>query len=414
MANTLKTLSDGDLVRKYLASFHNQLKFIKTINRQYDSRFAVEGAKNGGTLLIKDPNQYVVTTGAVMDVQDIVETTQSLTVATQKHIAVNLSSLEWTLSVDDFEEMHINPAMSRLAADVEYTVLAAVYKNVFNMTGASGMASNPATLAAILNAGVKLSQGLAPTGDRSLLLDSVAMAGVIGAMGIYFHPASTLEKAISDGFMGRAGGFDFYESNMVPRHTNGTRTDTTPVTDTSNATYWVNGATTMIVTAAGNALTYLAGDVFTVAGVYAVNPETKQTYAHLQQFVVRTSNVSAADGTFVTPLAIAPTIYVSGAKQNVSVTGAGSSALTNLTAGGGGAASAVLTQNLAYHRDAFTFVSADLHMEPGARMTRAVSEGISMRLWRGTDIVNDKFPSRLDVLFGYKTIRPEWANRTRG
>jgi hypothetical protein len=114
MGNTIKTLSDGDLVREYLASFHNKLKFIKTINRQYDSRFAREGAKNGGTLIIKNPNEYTVTTGAVMDTQDVTETTQTLTVATQKHIAINLSSVELTMSLDDFRTFYINPQWTDL------------------------------------------------------------------------------------------------------------------------------------------------------------------------------------------------------------------------------------------------------------------------------------------------------------
>ena len=406
MGNTIKTLSDGDLVREYLASFHNKLKFIKTINRQYDSRFAREGAKNGGTLIIKNPNEYTVTTGAVMDTQDVTETTQTLTVATQKHIAVNLSSVELTMSLDDFRTFYIDPAMSRLAAQVEYDVMSGVYKNIFNLTGTP--ATTPASLTAVLNANARLSQGLAPETDRHIIMDSVAMAATVAALGTYFHKASEIERGFSEGYIGQAAGLKWWESNMVPAHTNGARDDTTPVTDTSG---WANGDTTITTTGQGAAENYAAGDVFTVAGVYDVNPETKQAYSHLKQFVVRTAKV--ADGTDV--LDVAPTIYISGARQNVSVSDAGAGkALVNVAAGGSGAASTAYTQNMAYHRDAFTFVSADLHMEPGQRMSRAVIEGISLRLWRGSDIVNDKFPSRIDVLYGYKTLRPEWAVRVRG
>lgn len=406
MGNTIKTLSDGDLVREYLASFHNKLKFIKTINRQYDSRFAREGAKNGGTLIIKNPNEYTVTTGAVMDTQDVTETTQTLTVATQKHIAINLSSVELTMSLDDFRTFYINPAMDRLAAQVEYDVMSGVYKNIFNLTGTP--ATTPASLTAVLNANARLSQGLAPESDRHIIMDSVAMAATVASMSSYFHKASELERAFAEGYVGQAAGLKWWESNMVPSHTNGARDDTTPVTDTSG---WANGDTTITTTGQGASENYKAGDVFTVADVYDVNLETKQAYSHLKQFVVTADKT--ADGTDV--LAIAPTIYISGAKQNVSVTSAGANkAIVNVAAGGSGAASATYTQNLAYHRDAFTFVSADLHMEPGQRMSRAVIEGISLRLWRGSDIVNDKFPSRIDVLYGYKTLRPEWAVRVRG
>ena len=405
MGNTFKTLSDGDIVRRALALFHNESKFLKTINKQYDSRFAVEGAKNGGTLLIRDPNQYTVTTGAAMTAQDVAETTQTLTVATQKHIGMNFTSVERTMSVDDFEERYLKPAMSRLAADVEYTCLSQMYKDVFNLSGTP--ATTPASLAAVLNAGAKLSQWLAPMSNRSILLDSVAMAATVNGIGTYFHKSSEIEKGFSDGVLGRAGGFDFYESNMVPSHTNGSRDDTTPVSDTSG---WANGDTTITTTGMDNLATLTAGDVFTVAGVYAVNPETKQAYSHLQQFVVRTAKT--CDQTDV--IDVAPTIYISGAKQNVSVTSAGSSACVFVAAGGSGAASTAYTQNLAYHRDAFTFVSADLFKSNVDQMSSAVLDNVSMRLWRGSDIVNDKHPVRLDVLFGYKTIRPEWCVRVRG
>ena len=414
MTQTLKTLSDGDIVRRALASFHNKLKFIKTINRQYDDRFAVGGGKNGGTLLIRDPNEFTVTTGATMDTQDQAETTQTLTLATQKHVAVNFTSAELTLSVDDFMERYIDPAMSRLAADVENTVLSNVYKNVWNMTGASTMATTPATLLAIRNAQARLSQGLAPEGDRHLLMDSLAMAATTNSLNTYFHTGSELEKSFSEGMVGRAAGLTWWESNMTPVHTNGSRDDSTPVTDTSAGTF-INGATTLVTTGFDNTKTLKAGDVFTIGtttdGVMAVNRETKTEYSYLQQFVVRTDKTLDATDT----IDISPTIYISGPKQNMSIRGtAGSMALLNETGGGSGTVSTAYTQNLAYHKNAFTFVSADLHKEPNQRMSSATFDGISMRLWRGTDIVNDKFPTRLDVLFGYKTLRPEWAVRVRG
>jgi len=411
MANTFKTLSDGDIVRKCLASFHNKLKFIKTINRQYDPRFAVTGAKNGGTLLIRNPNEFTVSTGAVMDTQDITETTQTLTVATQKNVSMNFSSVEATMSIDDFEQRYIDPAMSKLAATVEYTVLAAVYKNIYNLTGTP--ATTPASLAAALNAGARLSQGLAPESDRHLLYDSPAMATTVAAIGTYFHKASELERAFAEGYIGQAAGFKWWESNMVPNHTNGSRDDTTPITTIGGTVTVptggiVNGSSTITTTGADGTCT--VGDIFTIADVYAVNLETKQRYPHLQQFVMTTAITNDATDAWV----VSPTPVATGATQNIEIASTGAKAIVTVAAGGSGAASATYAQNLAYHRDAFTFVTADLYKDPGARMTSAVIEGISMRLWRGNDVINDRFPTRIDVLFGYKTIRPEWACRVRG
>jgi hypothetical protein len=109
MSNTIKTLSAGDITRKALDILHNHLIFCKTINREYDDRFARTGAKNGGTLLIRNPNQFTVRSGAVMDTQDLDETTQPLVVATQRGVDVNFSSYELTMSLDDFADRILNP-----------------------------------------------------------------------------------------------------------------------------------------------------------------------------------------------------------------------------------------------------------------------------------------------------------------
>ena len=407
MGNTLQSLKDGDILRKCLASYHNKLKFIKTINRQNDDRFAVEGAKNGGTLLIRNPVEYEVTDGPTLNVQDTVETSQTFTVATQKHVGVNFSSLERTMDVDDFVERYVDPAMSKLAAMTEYTVLSGVYKDVFNLSGTP--ATTPASILSVLNAGVKLSQGLAPESDRHLLFDSLAMAGTVNSVGQYIHKASELEKAFSEGYIGSAAGFKWWESNMIPNHTNGTRTDATPIVP--DLSVIANGDSSLVTTGQTSGQTLKAGDIFTISGVYAVNRETKQRYSHLQQFVITADLTCDATDTF----SIAPTIYKSGARQNVyHATWTGSGTIVHVAAGGSGAASQIYPQNLAYHRDAFSFVSANLYKAPGQPMTSATIEGISMRYWKGTDIINDKFPERLDVLFGYKTLRPEWAVRVRG
>ena len=404
MANTWKTLSDGDIGRKILARMKNQRKFIGTVNRDYDEEFGRKGAKNGGTLLIREPNRFTVRSGEIMQTQDIAESTQSLVMSYLRGVDIDIASIDHTLSVDQFEERVINPAADDLMSQVEYVFLSNAYKDVFNYTGTP--ATTPASLAAILNAGARLSQNLAPTNDRSVLMDSVAMAATVNGIGTYFHKASEIEKGFSDGYIGRAGGFKFYESNMVPSHTNGSRDDTTPVIDTSTL---ANGDATITTTGADG--TMKAGDVFTIAGVYAVNPQTKQAYAHLQQFVITADKTNDATDVW----AVAPTIYISGAKQNVSVTSAGSGkAIVNVAAGGSGTASAAYTMDLAYHKDAFTFVCADEYIMPGEKMTRVKNDGLSLRIWQKGDQVNNTFPLRIDCRFGFKTVRPEWAVRMRG
>ena len=372
-----------------------------------DDRFAKSGAKNGGTLLIREPNQFAVRTGAIMDTQDVTETTQTLTVATQLGVDVNFSSVELTLSLDDFADRILTPAMSRLAAEVDATVIKGCYPYVYNHTHTTyGTAP---VLTDVLKARTKLARGLAPRGDRNLLCDSAASNSIITAGVNVYNPASEISRQYDQGLIGQVYGFKFYESEMTPTHTCGSRTDTTPVCDTSG-TGIVTNTSTIAMTAFANGTTYKAGDVFTIAGVYAVNPETKTVYDNLQQFSVTTAITATSTAM---SCVVSPTPITSGAKMNCKVvTAASNSAVVDLTAGGSGAASTAYINSLAYHKDAFTFVTADLEMPQGVDFAaRKVMDGISLRVVRQFDIVNDKFPCRIDVLFGYKTVRPEWACR---
>lgn len=385
------------------------MRLTTSFEHKDDDRFARSGAKNGGELLIREPNQFAVRTGAVMDVQDVTESTQTLAVATQKGVDLNFSSLELTLSMDDFAERILTPAMTRLAAEVDATVITACYKDVYNhVNTAFGTAPD---IQDVQSARAKLSKGLAPKNNRYMLMESLGMNAVVHAGRAFFNPSPEISKQYDIGVVGHAHGFTFYETEMIPSHTTGTRTDTTPVVNTSTGI--TSGTATITISAASSGGTLTNGDIFTVAGVYAVNPETKVRYKHLQQFVV--TALATASGSDVTP-AVSPTPISSGAKQNIEIVSAGASkAVLNLTAGGSGAASTVYPQHMAFQKDAFTLVTADLEMPKGADMAaREVHDGISMRLWRDGDITNDKFPCRIDVLFGYKTIRPEWACRLSG
>lgn len=408
MANTIKTLAAGDILRKALQVLHNNLVFCKTINRQYNDEFAQSGAKNGGAILIREPNQFTVRSGAVMDVQDVTESTQTLSVATQKGVDLNFTDLELTLSMDDFSTRILEPAVSRLAAEVDKTVIGACYKDVWNHQ-VTTFGTAP-VYADVLAARALLSKGLAPTSDRFLLTEALSSNSIITDTKSLYNPTDAIGQAFNTGVLGKISGFEHYETEMIPTHTCGTRTDTTPVCDTTEAAGITSGTATVACTAFASGTTVTAGDVFTIVGVYAVNPETKAAYKHLQQFTV-TADTTATTTTITIP--VSPTPITSGAKQNISIPSAGSSSVSFLTPDdGSGAASGAYAQNLAYHRDAFTLATVDLMMPKDAHFAaRDVMDGISMRIWQAGDITNDKFPCRLDVLFGYKTLRPEWACR---
>lgn len=394
MSNAL--LTPQQITREALRVLHNKLTFIGAINRQYDDSFAKAGAKIGDTLKIRLPNQYTVRTGKTLSAQDVAEQSVSLQIATQKGVDVNFSSSELTLSLDDFSSRILEPAMAVLAASLEADAFS-MYKDVYQQVGTAG--TTPNTLLTYLQARARLNNSLTPMdANRTTHLSPLATATIVDALKGLFQDSGAIREQYREGSMGRTAGFDWFENPLVPTHTNGNTV----------AGVTVNGAgqtgSTLNIGGVANTNTFNRGTTFTIAGVYEVHPETKAVAPRLQPFVV------AADATMTGTtgqLSISPAIVVSGAQQNVSASPANSAAISII-----GSASTGYEQEMAFHRDAFAFATADLVMPKGVDFAaREVYDGVSMRIVRAYDINNDAFPCRIDVFYGYKTIRPQMACR---
>ena len=395
MPNTI--LTPSAVTREALRVLHQKLNFVGNINRQYDSSFAKEGAKIGDSLKVRLPNEYTVRTGATLSAQDTTETSTTLQVSTQKGVDLNFTSVDLTLSLDDFSKRILDPAMSVLAANIEADALN-MYKDVYNLVDQDATAF---TWNTVLNGRKALNDNLAPMDNqRKCLLSTSSSVKLVDALKGLFQDSGEISKQYKEGMMGRSAGFDFYENTLLVPHTTGTAAKTT--TYTVNGAVTTNGSTSVVV--ATGSTTFKQGDVFTVAGCYRVHPETKVSTGALQQFVV-TADYSGGAGT----LNFAPAIYTSGGRQNVVAAGmANGSAIVKVGAG----ASELLNADLVFHKDAFAFATADLLLPGGVDFaSREVMDGISMRIVRQYDINNDKFPTRLDVLYGYKAIRPQLAAR---
>lgn len=392
MANTI--LTPTAVTREILRILHQKANFIGTINRDYDDSFANSGAKIGTSLKIRTPNQFSVRSGAVLDVQDVQESSVTLTVATQKGVDINFSSAELTMELDDFSKRILDPAISALVATVENDVISNVYKNVYSVVDNAGAAM---TYAKLLDAESRLVKHLVPMSERSLMWHPQAHADMVSAWSTLFNDSKEISKQFREGMIGRAVGFDHYRSTHMPIFTSGTETGTTMTVNGANQTGSV------ITVSNGSSKTLVAGDVVTFAGCNSVHPETKADSGELQRFVV-TSAVTAGG----LSIAISPSIVTSGATQNVSASPTDAGTVTKLLGG----ASSATDVSLAYHKDAFTFVTADLVMPKGVDFAaREVLDGISVRVVRQYDINNDQFPCRIDILYGYKTVRPQLAVR---
>jgi hypothetical protein len=399
MANAI--LSPTIITREALRILHANLNFIGSINRQYDKQFANEGAspsgKIGPTLTIRLPNQFTVSTGSTLAVQDVAEATTTLTVSTQKHVDTNFTVQDLTLSIDEFSARYLKPAMAALASAIEADVLS-MYKDVYNFV------DNDGSVISFLNymqAGQKLNEMLAPDdGSRVALMSLSHNTKLTDALKGLFNPQAQLGNQYRKGKVAQdtAGFNDWYQNSLFTDHTTGTAAKVT--------TYTVNGPnqTGASITVQTGATTFKKGDVVTLAGCNACHPETKADLGYLQQFTFTADYAGGAGN-----IAISPSIVVTGARQNVTASPSDTGAVVKLGAG----ASETLKQSLVYHPDAFTFVTADLIdvSKFGAWGSRQVQDGISMRIARQYDIVNDKIPCRIDVLYGFKTVRPQLAAR---
>jgi hypothetical protein len=391
------------ITRKALEILENNLVLTRNVNRQYDDSFAVEGAKIGSTLRIRLPDRALVTDGAALQVQDDNEQFTTLTVSSQKHIGVNFTSAELTMQLDDFAERVLKPRISQLASSIDADV-ANAYKSIFQSVGTPGTV--PGTSQVLLQGQQKLNESAAVMSPRYATVNPAANAGLVEGMKGLFNPTDTISRQFKNGMMGM-GVLGYDEINMsqsIKQHTTGSRTGAHTVTTTVTT----QGQSTLNITGTGSQ-TLAAGDVFTVAGVFAVNPQTRESTGSLQQFVV-TEAIAASGGAY-TAVKIAPALFTaSNALATVDTFPQAGAVITFL-----GAASTQYPQNLIYHKDAISFATADLLLPQGVDMaSRQVHNGISLRVVRQYDINNDRLPCRIDVLYGFNTIRPPMAVRLWG
>ena len=402
MANSILTIDM--ITRKCLEILENNLVITRNVNRQYDDSFAVQGAKIGSTLRIRLPDRALVSSGAALQVQDDNEQNTTLTVDNQKHIGINFTTEELTMQLDDFAERVLKPRISQLASSVDADV-ANSFKFIGNTVGTPG--TTPSTSLVLLQAQQKLNENAAMMSPRYATVNPAANAGLVEGLKGLFNPTETISRQFKNGMMG-VGVLGYEEINMsqsIKQFTTGTRTATG---GTTSAAVTVEGATTIAITGAGAAGTVKAGDVFTVAGCFSVNPQTRESTGSLFQFVAVTDVTLSGAG--AGDITVAAMYSATQALATVDVLPASGAAVVFV-----GAAGVQYPQNLVYHKDAITFATADLVMPQGVDMaSRQVHNGISMRIVRQYDINNDRMPCRVDVLYGFSVIRPQMAVRMWG
>lgn len=421
-ANSIITATG--LAKESLRVLHNELAFLKNVNKQYSKEFAVSGAKIGSTLNVRMPNRYYVSHQTALQSQATEEETVPLQLTTPFQVGLVFTQQDLTLSMADFSSRIIKPAMTRLASDMDMYALT-MAKNVFHQVGipcttpgtssGSGLVTST-TPDVFLMAGALLDMMACPRDDnRRVLLNPFAMAGSVKGLSGLYNDNGVIGEQYRKGSMGRALGFEFAMDQNINTLVTGTRafTFTNFQVDGANQTGTTLSAT--VETQSQTGLTFKAGERISIAGVYSVNPENQQSTGQLAQFVI-TEDVDGVGAGVSFELPVYPEMIWAGAgvaKGTITGTMADNAVITVLTSSSTSActASQNIVQNLAYHKDAFTFATADLEKPQGVDFAaREVYDGISMLIVRAYDINSSQFPCRVDVLAGWKALRPEFAS----
>ena len=393
-------LTPSIITKESLVILENNLVAANRVNRKFENQFV----KIGATLTIRKPNRFTVASGAALQIQDIAEPSVSITVNKQRHVDFQFTSQDLTLTVEEFSERYLKPAMASLGNQVDNDVLA-------NYDGISNYVGTPTVTPAAFSTSVQLvgrrmDDNAAPQDNRTLVLNPAAYWAIANGLTPSFV-MPTAKEALVKGYLATIGNYEVYMDQNIPTGVAAAHNSSLGMVVT---TAQGNGNTTALY---GGTLTetMAIGEVFTVNGVFNVNPQNRRTTGVLKQFVVTATTAPDANTTWV--ITFSPSIVTSGPYQNV--TGPMAVATTVTWSTGTTAAQTGTPQNLAFTRDAFGLVMVPLEIPQGVDFAaRETYRNVSLRVIRAYDVNNDVFPTRIDMLFGDTVYYDELACRLGG
>jgi hypothetical protein len=409
MSNNLLTISK--ITNEALMVLENELTFTGQVDRNYDDQFAVVGAKIGQTVNVRRPGRFIGTTGPQLVVEDFNETSVPVTLSTQFHVDTQFTTQDLALSLDMFSDRVLKPGIAAIANKMDRDGLVTAKNNTANIVGTAGAA--PTGLITYLTAAAYLdSEGAPRDGRRSVVVEPFTSATIVDSLKGLFNPTDTISKQYTKGLMGRdSGGMNWYMDQNVVSQTFGSYATATLSCNVSTATGFLSSgwaySSNITIGATSAAATLNQGDTFTIAGVFAVNPQNRQSYGKLRNFVVQSTTAIGSGGTAT--VTVVPAVITGGQFQNVSVTSTGSQTVTPFNNTG-----VTSPQNILMHRNAFTLACADLELPEGVHFAGRASDkeiGLSLRVVRQYTINNDSIPTRIDVLYGWAPLYPELACR---
>ena len=390
MSNTLLTISK--ITNEALMVLENELTFTSEVDRNYDDQFAVVGAKIGNTVNVRRPGRFIGTTGPALNVEDFNETSVPVTLSTQFHVDTQFTTQDLALSLDMFSDRVLKPAVAAIANKIDRDGLSMATLQTANIVGTAG--TPPTGLITYLTAGAYLdAEGAPRDGRRSCIVEPFTSATIVDSLKGLFVPQEAIGEQYRKGLMGRdSAGMNWKMDQNVVSQTFGSFAGTAVCATTTATGFLTSGwasSSTISITSTG-AVSLNAGDVITIDGVYAVNPQNRQAYGSnkLRNFVVK----AAASGTGATfNVTVSPAVITAGQFQNVTIPSTSATATVNFFNKTG----TVSPQNIIMHRNAFTLAVADLELPEGVHFAGRASDkeiGLSMRVVRQytINVANDE------------------------
>lgn len=391
--STQTLLTPSLITKETLVLLENNLVAASKVNRQFENQFV----KIGNSITVRKPNRFIVSSGPGLSIQNIVEPSTSITISNQKHVDFQFSTNELTLTVEEFSERYLKPGAAALANQLDYDVLTN-FQSFWNEVGTPG--SVPSSFASLAAVGQRMDEGSVPQDGRCLILNPAAYWSLANGLTTNIFVQSVAEPAFK-GFLARLANMDIYLDQNIQSQTVGAYGGSPVVNGAgqTGGTLVTNGWTASITGLLN------VGDVIQIAGVFAVNPQNRQSTGALMNFVI--AAIANSDSGGNSTISISPAITTSGAYQNVTGSPANLAVITVK-----GTASTSYAQNIAFTKDAIGLVTVPMELPQGVDFAaREMYKGVSLRIVRAYDINNDVMPCRIDLLYGTSTFYGELGVR---
>lgn len=404
-----RILTDDIIIKEALRLLKNNLVMAPLVHRDLEKRFA----KVGDTISLQKPFRTKTASGRTLQKQPMIDQTIPFAIDRQEHFALEVNQRDRTLSVQNFSERYLKSGMIQIANVIDRSILLKL-KNAFYSSGTPGTAIN--TRSFMLAKAYMGNVGVPDDGMNRAVMNLLDGAEISDDISTKFNE-QMVKNAIQKGYIGPLSGFDMFQSQNVPTHTVGDHGGI-PLTNGAGQT-----GSALVTDGWDTSVTGLlkAGDVFTIAGVFEINPQNYASTGRLQYFVVQedvnsdgsgnaTISISPAinDGSLTTVDAEGNTLSLK-AYQNVSAAPADGAAITVL-----GTAGTTYRQNYLFHRDSTALAMVDLELPQSANVKSRVRDpesGLSLSMTGAYDINNHSEITRIDAVWGTDLIYPELAHR---